>query len=113
MTRKKRNDLPRRAAGPCRTLSVEERGEVERRLRDEGRLRPDELTVIGPADAMRKRVVVRCSACGRAFVVGVTALTSAHCGCAPLSADRWAELRSEAHDLDLRRQLNDWWPGER
>jgi hypothetical protein len=79
MTRKKRNDLPRRAAGPCRTLSVEERGEVERRLRDEGRLRPDELTVIGPADAMRKRVVVRCSACGRAFVVGVTALTSAHC----------------------------------
>jgi hypothetical protein len=69
--------------------------------------RDPELVVVG-RDPLGKRIAVRCSACGRAFVIAAGA--TPHCGCAPLSADRRDALRAEARDLDLRREMGDWRP---
>jgi hypothetical protein len=71
-----------------------------------------ELIVVGHVDATRKRVVVRCSACDRTFVVGAGALGfgGAHCGCTPLSAKERTALQSSRHDLVARRQLREWRP---
>jgi hypothetical protein len=73
----------------------------------------NDLTVVGHADATRKRVVVRCSACGRVMTFGAAAFASGgvHCGCTPLSAKERTALQSSRHDLVARRQLRDWRPG--
>jgi ribosomal protein S27E len=68
----------------------------------------NELTVIN-MDSLGRRATVRCNACARVFVVAASAAVGARCiCCAPPTAERLAELRSEAHDLDLRRQLREW-----
>jgi hypothetical protein len=73
----------------------------------------DNELVIVNTDRLGKRCVCRCSACGRTFVVGASALVGGgvHCGCAPLSAEERAALHSDQHDLDRRRQQRNWRSG--
>jgi hypothetical protein len=69
-----------------------------------------ELIVVGHVDATRKRVVVRCLACLRTFVIGVSAVGGARCVCAPLTAERRDALRAEARGLDMQRTQRNWRP---
>lgn len=61
-------------------------------------------------NSLGRRATVRCNACARVFMIAASAVGSASCGCAPPSADRLAELRSDQNELDLRRQLREWRP---
>jgi hypothetical protein len=71
------------------------------------------LILVGHADATRKRVVVRCSACGHVMTFSAAAFASGGvaCSCRPLSADRRKALHSDQHDIDWSRQQRNWRPG--
>jgi hypothetical protein len=73
----------------------------------------NELTVVGHADATRKRVVVRCSACDATMVVGAEALATggARCACTPLTAAERVALRSNQRDMEAHRRQREWRPG--
>jgi hypothetical protein len=67
---------------------------------------------VGAADAMRRRLVVRCT-CGKTATVSLDVLESGEstsCGCAPLTAEQKDRRRAEHEQQDRQRDQRKWKP---